>query len=184
MTNTYTEGFAQGIEPQDEVLLPPGVHPGDPRSNYSGERMTAGSHHGGAPRGKAPWSVPNSKALHTFQRLSSDWQTNLIVLSSGLDINDNGVVKVVNALPGRSAVTLWVPAQVPISGSMTTTPAGVMFSSDEGDLIQGYGTPLNVGDSVTVDAEGAIYAGLQPGESSGYVAYMHCFNPSANLQVD
>jgi hypothetical protein len=158
------------------VGLPPGVHPHDrsvgipdhgavvpqdgPTSHVTGRRAK-------------PWGTEPEESLGVFQRLSTDWATGLIVLST-----TNSPLRAVRQQKGRTFLALWVPATVPIAGSMQTTPNGVMFGVSEGAVAQpGTGSPINVGDSVPIYSEDSAWVALQPGATSGYVCYLHCWSP-------
>lgn len=162
----------------DLTSLPTGIHPAD----SSVPLLDAlHEHNEAAPldtatdmlarRARKPWAQPNSRALEVFQRLAHDWD-------SGVTQVGAAPVKIVARRPGRTSLSLWVPVQYFAVGatSPTTTPAGVLFSDDDGTLSNGSGTPLFVGDSVPVESEGSVWVIAQPGQTLGIVAWLHCWD--------
>lgn len=163
------------------TALPPGTHPRDkglaPEQEFDHRAFASPPQH--TRTGRAPWSRTNVQATPTFQRLAAAFSLNLIAV----DTNQGGTAKVVGRQPGRTRLTLWVPEEVPISGTMTATPAGVLVAASEGEIQQNIGVPLNVGDSIDISSEQGVWVGLQPGNTVGYVCALHCFDPAGGPQV-
>jgi hypothetical protein len=124
-------------------------------------------------RGRRPWDTDNEDALGVFQRSQHDWDTGLLQVTAAND----GIGTIIGRQRGRGTLSLWVPAQVNIAGTMTATPAGVAFAPTPDTLPLGLGVPLNVGDSVVIASEGSAYATLLPGQTVGYVAWLVTLNP-------
>lgn len=167
--------------------LPPGVHPGDPSMAGGAALLEHGrpvplDQPTRVPGGRKPFGVGNADALPVFQRGASAWVTGMVIPSTTTAINANNPARVVGRRPGRTRLWLWVPSSVIINGTLTTTPSGVMFGSDEGELVQqsgsGGGSPINVGDpGIAIFSEGSVYCSVIPGSTVGYVCYLDEWNP-------
>lgn len=152
--------------------LPSGVHPNDPSGP---DPDIVGHREEPTPpkttRGK-PFGTDNTDAFPVNQRAPSDWRAGVI----GVNPNNGGTAGVVGRLPGRQSVTLWVPASVVVGGSLVTVTNGVMFAATEGELQNGGGAFLGVGDAVTIESEASVTIGLVPGTTQGYVQYLDLFD--------
>ncbi len=159
--------------------LPLGVHPGD---------ASTASEHGPAPYdeekpqqhrpGRKPWGTDNDEALPINQRAARDWRGGLCYVQSG-GLN-SGTALVVGRQKGRTAVTIWVPTLMPNG----VAPLGVLLSADV-NALQGLGANadvivLNVGDSVTIPTEGAVYAGVIGANATGFCQFFQTTNPLGN----
>ena len=143
--------------------LPPGVHPYDqagdewsPPQGVQGQQWQPG---------RAPFSVPNANAVPVWQRATTDWSTAALTLNS-----TNGTQQIAGRVTGRMSVTIWVPG---------IASHGIQFSQDRGAVDNNAGTPLNPGDSVTINSEGPVYAGCQSGQTAGTVYVLDLFNVTA-----
>lgn len=152
--------------------LPPGAHPNDP-SGVDGDIVGHGEETSPPKRTrKAPFSTSNADAFAFFERSAADWRSNVV----GVNTNNGGTASVVGRLPGRRSVTLWIPASVVVGGALVTTTNGVLFAATEGELQNGNGTFLGVGDSITIESEASVAIGLVPGTTQGYVQYLDLFD--------
>jgi hypothetical protein len=157
-------------------FIPGGVHPGD---------ASTASEHGPAPYdeekpqqhrpGRKPWDTANEEALPVNQRASRDWGPGTCYVSTG-GVN-SGVSIVVGRQKGRSSITIWVPSLMPNG----VAPLGVLIAADPSAL-QTQGVPtdvvvLNVGDSVTIASEGAVWAGVIGANASGACQFIQTTNP-------
>lgn len=158
-----------GQVPGTFVGLPAGVHPLDnsvPITDPwppSETPISTTEPPTSAPTRPAPWSIENEEALAVYQRAAQGGAVRQITLSA-----TNPVVQAVGRLKGRVQVTLWVD-----SGATF----GVAWGFNEGDVQQGVGVPLNVGDSVTLPCEAAVWIGLQSGQTTGRVNVLDLYNP-------
>jgi hypothetical protein len=151
--------------------LAPGVHPNDPSGTERfAEAQEAPASHVRVRR--APFSIPSGEAMPVFQRSAHDWRSGVV----GVNTNNGGTAGVVGRLAGRRSLTLWIPTKVVVGGSLVTTTDGVMYAATEGELQNGGGTYLGLGDSVTIEAEASVTIGLAPGSTQGYVQYLDLFD--------
>jgi hypothetical protein len=169
--------------------LPIGVHPRDPSMPAD---LAAQLHDHPVPhdtaaqlasRAAGPWQLGNPEALAVFQRLAK----NVAIGVTSVNANQGGTAKIVGRRPGRTRLSLWVPSSYFPGGVLTTTPAGVLISEDEGELQQQAafgGAPLFVGDSADISSEAAVWAGLQPGQTLGVVAWIHCWDAAGSSGTD
>jgi len=160
-----------------DTSLPVGVHPQDLRSpwNPAVDALPAATPDQAGDlgaRGKKPWSTSNDKALGVWQRAAEEWTTGLLQVTQA----NSGISLVVGRQKGRGSLALWVPSQVPIAGVMTATPAGVFVAPSAAEMFSV--PPLNVGDSLLIVSEGSCYAGLLPGQTTGWIAWMSLVNPT------
>jgi hypothetical protein len=171
--------FTGGID------LPPGVHPFDPSvavgpggtmptdnaapHDTAGDRWTAG---------RKGFGTDNAAALATFQRASEFWSARVV----SVDANSGGTAQVVGRQRGRTNVTIWVPSLLP-NGA---TPLGVILAPTEGEAQAGgnSGIVLLPGDSLTITTEAPVFAGLIPGNASGYCQCVVTFDPPVPVSVD
>ena len=162
-------------------LLPPGVHPhdaGQPLDLHHNAPVPLDLPVGLGQRGSPRWATSNARALPVFQRLADDWATGVYVVNRSS--SGSGTIKVAQRRPGRTSLTLWVPSSYfPAGGALTTTPAGVIVAEDEGKAQEFLGVPLFVGDAMQIDSEGPVWASYQPGQTTGVVAWMDCWDAEA-----
>jgi hypothetical protein len=158
--------------------LPPGVHPADPSTaDHHNRPVPATPGEVAYTRGRKAWATTNPNALPVFQRLAQNWATGVWVVSSTIG---GGTLKVAQLRRGRTRLTCWVPTSFfPGGGVLTATPAGVIIAEDEGKAQQGEGAPLFIGDSVDIAAEGSVWAAIQPGQATGVVAWLDCWDAEA-----
>ncbi len=117
-----------------------------------------------------PFDWDSAEAVGTFQRLADAFAADLFACSHPQ--------RLVSRTRGRTSLDLWVPRQIPNgTGGLTATPAGVMVAPSRGILDSGRGVPLDLGDSMEVRAEAAVWVGPLPGYSEGYLCFQHCWNP-------
>ena len=161
-------------------LLPPGVHPRDaaqPWDQHTGAPVPPDRAGDLAKHSRKRWGTSNAQALPVFQRLADDWTTGFYVVTS---TSNQGPIKVAQHRPGRTRLTLWVPSSYfPAGGSLTATPAGVIIAEDEGKASMFMGSPLFVGDSMDIASEGSVYAMYQPGQTTGVIAFVDCWDAEA-----
>jgi hypothetical protein len=168
----------------DLIDLPIGVHPqdrsvpGDQAYAHDGPKVPLDTAGVAYRKGKAPWQIDNSAALSVFQRLADAGDNGLLQVTATIQ-----TLRVVGRTPGRTSLDLWVPSEVPSAGGMITTPAGVLWGYDEGELQQtsaGFGSiggvPMGVGDSVRITNEAGVWIATLPGASSGWCAFNHSFD--------
>jgi hypothetical protein len=160
-----------------QSVLPPGAHPNDPSvagGLYHGDNPVPQDQAyglGQAPTGRPPWSTDNDEALGVFQRGSDSWDGGLIVV----DANGSGTAQVIGRQKGRCAVKLWVPTAL----NGVATVYGVMLSPNQSELenpIPG-GFQLNPGDSIVIETEAPVYAGLIGTNPLGHVQWIVLSNP-------
>jgi hypothetical protein len=154
--------------------LPAGVHPKDRAEPVgpgfgSNNPVPADQPIGAYKLGTAPFSTDNDEALATFTRASSDWSARIVVV----DANAAGTAIVAGRRKGRTAVVLSVPTTL----GTGATPLGVIVGPTEDDVLSYLGYVLNVGDSLTLETEGPVYAGLISGKTTGAVQAVEFFNP-------
>jgi hypothetical protein len=150
------------VNPHD---LPAGVHPHDARGGAPGGREGLGGE-GPTPQGKSlhkPWDVDNEEAFSVYQRASHDWSAQQYNLTTG-----NTPFQLAGRQKGRESVTIWVPS---------TASFGCIIAPSEGDVQQGTGIVLNVGDSITLRTEGPVYTSVISPNATGTVYIVQFFNP-------
>lgn len=159
--------------------LPPGVHPLD---QSSPEQFEPGREEPSSPTptGKRPFSVPNGEAFAVNQRASERWRASVVVVST----NQGGTSQVVGRLKGRRSLTLWVPTQLVVGGALVVPANGIMFASTEGEIQNGAGAFLAVGDSVTIESEGAVAVGVPPGATSAFAQWLDLFDAPGITGID
>jgi hypothetical protein len=166
----------EGWHHHPDSVLPPGVHPNDPSgpdepNDYMQEARTPHRR-----TGQPPFSVDNEQAFATFERASHDWRGGVVVV----DGNSTGTAIVVGRRPGRKHLYLWTPSVGIVVGGALVVPAagnGVLVAGRQGELEQGGGFILNVGDPrVDIESEGEVWVGLIPGQAIGYVQYLDLFD--------
>ena len=164
-----------------DTFLPPGIHPRDPSVDYSGGTLPtdmpaphdlAGNRF--ATTHRRPFDTNPAEALAVWQRASSDWTARVV----SVDANSGGTALVVGRQRGRGSVTVWVPSTLPNG----TSPNGVVIaaSEDEAQSAMG-GVALNPGDSITINTEGPVYAGLIGANTTGACQVVVDYNPSDTI---
>ena len=153
--------------------LPPGTHPYDPSVPYAGGELhdpaqipadDAAYHY---ETGRAPFSTGNEEALAIWERASHDWTGDTVNIGM-----PNPTVQLIGRQKGRKCITLWCPSTgtavciAPVQGICDQ-----QFQSGIGGLI------LNPGDSVTINTEASVFAGILNGNTTGTVAFLAEYNP-------
>ena len=153
--------------------LPPGVHPLDPSVPYSGGEL---HEPGPVPADQAayrysnrpePFGTSNDDALAIWERASHDWTGDTVTIGM-----PSPTVQLIGRQKGRKCITLWCPSTgtavciAPVQGICDQ-----QFQSGIGGLI------LNPGDSVTINTEAQVWAGILNGNTTGTVAYLAEYNP-------
>jgi hypothetical protein len=166
------EGTHPGAPPSQ---LPPGVHPLDPSVPYSGGPLhdpstipadTAGYQYQSR---SEPFGTDNDDALAFFERASHDWTGDTITLAS---TGSSPSVQLIGRQKGRKCVTLWCPSTgTAVCIAPTQGVCDQQFNSGIGGLI------LNPGDSVTINTEAPVWAGVLNGNTAGTVAFLAEYNP-------
>jgi hypothetical protein len=159
------------------VALPPGVHPGDASTaDHFNPPVPAISADVLYSRPSAPpWATSNPHALPVFQRLGRDAAAGFAVVTTAS--TESSVAKVAQYRPGRTRLTIWVPSSYfPGGGAAVLTPAGVVVAEDPGKAQQGMGAPLFIGDAMDWSSESSVWAAVQPGQTIGVVAWLHCWD--------
>jgi|HubBroStandDraft_6_1064221.scaffolds.fasta_scaffold291133_2 hypothetical protein len=165
-----TEGVPEPAPPSN---LPPGVHPYDPSVPYSGGELrdsqevpsdTAGYRY---PTGRKPWDTDNEDALAIWERASHDWTGDTVTIGM-----PNPTLQLIGRQPGRKCITLWCPSTgTAVCIAPTQGVCDQQFTSGIGGLI------LNPGDSVTINTEAQVWAGILNGNTTGTVAFLAEYNP-------
>ena len=171
------------LETPDEAfafLIPAGTHPRD-RSiavddleHYSDNPVhhdTAGDRY---TTGRKAFATDNGQAFAVFERAASDFNAGAISITA----NNGGTSIVVGRVLGRKSVTIWVPTLWTNPAGVSAAPNGVLIGQTEGELQAGGGVQLNPGDSITIDTEAPVWAGLIPSKTSGVVQYLVTYNPA------
>ena len=157
--------------------LPPGVHPYDPSVAVPGE-WDGGPLHEAPPvphdeagnryqTGRQPFSTSNDDALAVWERASHDWSGDTVIIGM-----PNPSIQLIGRQKGRKCITLWCPSTgtavciAPLEGICDQ-----QFNNGVGGLI------LNPGDSVTINTEAQVWAGILNGNTTGTVAYLAESNP-------
>jgi len=172
---TSTEPPSSGA-PDYEAPYPriPGESPDDrtaPSPNPGDAPVPADrSPHGAPTTGSRPFTTENAQAVPVFERAASDFTAQTFVVS--------GPIRIVGRTPGRTSVTLAVPATDALGNAVN----GIVFGETEGEL-QG-DTPsgmafLLAGMSVTIVTEAPVWVAPIPGGTSpGTVMAILTFNPA------
>jgi hypothetical protein len=157
--------------------LPPGVHPLDPSitvpPDYIGGPLeepgqvphdTAGNRY---ETGRKPFSTENDDALAVWERASHDWTGDTVIIGM-----PNPTVQLIGRQTGRKCITLWCPSTgTAVCIAPTQGVCDQQFTSGVGGLI------LNPGDSVTINTEAQVWAGILNGNTTGTVAFLAEYNP-------
>jgi hypothetical protein len=149
-----------------------------PISSFDHDRVVAeddhGKHFSTAPRS---FSTKNAQAVPVFQRASDAFTAGNLELS--FNPSQSNIAKIVGRQRGRQAITIWVPTSyVTPAGINVTTPNGVIVAETEDQVqVNGGGVQLNAGDSITIHAESSVYAGIIPGNATGYCQWLVEYNP-------
>jgi hypothetical protein len=148
----------QGVHPHDaSVPLTPGVPidsnalPGEGHLGPQGERR------------RPPWDVENEEALAVYQRSAHDWSARQFTVNS-----TSGPIQIAGRLRGCLSTVIWVP---------TSAAHGCVIDPTEGAIQAGAGVTLSPGDSIELPTEGAVWAGVIVGQTSGTVYVVRFFNP-------
>ncbi len=122
--------------------------------------------------GRPQFDTENGDAVPVFQRAAHDWTSGALALNNN---SQEGPVQIVGRQKGRLSTTLWVPAK----DANGNVPNGVTFASTEGELQNaGYPAVLNVGDSVTINSEAAVWCAVISGNTTGLVCFKTEYNPA------
>ena len=154
-------------------VLPPGVHPGDPRASATDWTSPLPATPGPpGRRTKAPFAVGNGQAMGVFQRAAQTWDGGATKITTGTPVS------VATRRKGRVAVTLWVPSKVVIATKVVTVTNGVLVAASAGEANLRKGVVLNKGDSLTIPSEGPVYIATLPTTTTGIVQVLETYNPS------
>jgi hypothetical protein len=152
--------FTETASPADEVDVTSPVKSDEPGNKYTTD--------------KKAWGTNNADALMVFERASSDFTAGIISINTQ---NGNTAI-VVGRQKGRKSVTIWVPSTYTNSSGSSSTPNGVMIAQTEGEVQAYAAVQLNPGDSITINTEAPIWAGVLPGASTGICQYIVEYNPA------
>ncbi|MDE1881979.1 MAG: hypothetical protein KGI89_15705, partial [Euryarchaeota archaeon] len=110
-------------------------------------------------------STPRRDSVPVVERATSSYS------ARGFQItNANPYVMLSGRRRGRKWITLAVPSSyIAPGGTTSSTPLGVMIAEDPNAIVAGVGYQLNPGDTLTIDSEAPIWAGVLPGNATGYV---------------
>ena len=123
---------------------------------------------------KKAWGTNNADALSVFERASSDFTAGVINISA----QNGSTAIIVGRQKGRKSVTIWVPSSYTNSAGTSSTPKGVMVAQTEGEVQAYAAVQLNPGDSITINTEAPIWAGILPGNTSGVCQFLVEYNPA------
>ena len=157
------------IDPPDESYtfdIPAGTHPRD--------RSIAVDDLDRYSDNPSDHDTDNGQAFAVFERSSSDFNAGAVSITAA----NGGTSIVVGRVLGRKSVTIWVPTLWTNPAGVSAAPNGVLIGQTEGELQAGGGVQLNPGDSITIDTEAPIWAGLIPAKTSGVVQYLVTYNPA------
>ena len=163
-----------------EFQIPAGVHPhdrsipGDELARYSdnpAHHDTPGNRY---TTGRKNFGTDNGEAFPVFERASSDFNAGRVSVGT----SNGGTSIVVGRVRGRKSITIWIPTTWTNPGGTSTSPNGVTIGQTEGELQSGAGIQLNPGDSITIDTEAPVWAGLIPGKTTGVLQYLTTYNPA------
>jgi len=158
-----------------DLLLPAGVHPRDASTATEEAPVPLDGYRGPINRRPKAWSVPNAAALPVFQRIARNAAVGVYEVTT-----TTPTIKVAQFRPGRTNLDLWVPSTwFPAGGAASTTAAGVIIAEDEGKAQMFMGVPLMVGDALAWSSECSVWASLQPGQSSGVIAWADYWDADA-----
>lgn len=161
--------------------VPPGVHPHDqgemPHPAWEqppGVPVTQSPEQAWQ-AGKAPFGQSNQHALGIFQRSAETWQVAAIVL----DANQGSSAKIFGKQKGRTKVLLYTPTDLPSGGANP----GVLIGPSESEVQQGtfqVGTTSGWASPLTLETEAPVWAGVIPGQSTGFVLAIAFVNPETS----
>ena len=124
--------------------------------------------------GSKRWGTDVADSLMVFERSSSDFTAGVINITTA-----NGSTSIIQGRQkGRKSVTIWVPSTFTNAAGTTSTPLGVIIGQTEGEVQQYAGVQLNAGDSITINTEAPIWAGVLGGNSTGLCQYLVEYNPA------
>jgi hypothetical protein len=152
----FTTELPQGVHPRDSSVP---IVPGQPldADSIAAEGNLGPQGH----RTSAPWGTSNEEAFPVNQRAASQWSANQYTLGAT-------PIQLAGKLRGRTSVIIWVPA---------SASHGCVVAPEEGDITQGAGITLSPGDSIELPTEGAVWAGVIVGQTTGTVYVVQLFNP-------
>ena len=127
-------------------------------------------------RGAKRFATDNGAALPMFERASHDFTTGQTYTGTA----NGGISIIVGRQSGRKSVTIAVPkSYYNMSGTLVTSPIGVVVGQTEGELqAAGGGLQLLAGDSITIATEAPIWVGLLPGQTTGFCQWCVEYNPA------
>lgn len=117
----------------------------------------------------------NEQAVPVFERAASSFTVKQFTVT-------NEAQALVGRRRGRKYVALSCPGTVTVGG-VGSTPKGFAFSHTRSDLDVGIGFQMNPGDSVEIDSEAEVYVAALPGNTTGTVQYLECYNVLAGPAV-
>jgi len=123
---------------------------------------------------KKAWGTDNADAIMVFERASSDFTAGVISINAQ---NGNTAI-IVGRQKGRKSVTIWVPSTYTNSSGTSSTPNGVTVAQTEGEIQNNAAVQLNPGDSITINTEAPIWAGVLPGQTTGICQFLVEYNPA------
>ena len=178
-TNSFTPQVVESTQPANADLPEFGAYPaGIPMDDSTTPPQFPGdspvpldtAELGEVRRGKPQFDTDNPDAVPTFERASHDWtgQYQTVGLSP---------IQLVGRQKGRKNTTIWVPAK-DVNGNATQ---GVVIASSDAELQGAAATSavvLNVGDSITIESEGAVWVACLPANTTGNVQYTTAYNPA------
>ena len=118
-----------------------------------------------------PFATKNADAVPVYERASDDFTVGSFVLTSA-----QGPQMIGGRRKGRKYILLEVPTSFVGPLGAVIAPLGILFGRDPGEVANGVGWQLNVGDSIELDTEAPIYASPLPGAASGVVLFAEFFN--------
>lgn len=121
------------------------------------------------------FDVVNEQAIPVYERASSAFSAKQFTVSST-------PVQMIGRRRGRKYLALSCPGTVTVGG-VGSTPKGFAWSHERSDLDVGIGFQMNPGDSVEIDSEGEVYVAALPGNTTGTVQYLECYNVLAGPAV-
>lgn len=152
--------FTEEASPASEVNVTAPVPADEPGNKYTTSSKA--------------WGTDNADALMVFERASSDFTAGVININAQ---NGNTAI-IVGRQKGRKSVTIWVPSTYTSSAGTSSTPKGVMVAQTEGEVQAYAAVQLNPGDSITINTEAPIWAGILPGNTTGLCQFLVEYNPA------
>ena len=121
------------------------------------------------------FDVVNEQAVPVYERASSAFSAQQFTVSAT-------PVQMIGRRRGRKYVALSCPSTI-TAGGVGSTPKGFAWSHERSNLDVGIGFQINPGDSVEIDSEAEVYVAALPGNTSGVVQYLECYNVLAGPAV-